>query len=145
MTILQPKYFLILLILVPIFPNPEVDLESQIASMDHFVPAFRVIDSKNGSNGFMLIDGKGESQNLSQQVTVTAGLFDIMSSNSYIDHPLCEECSESLLDLMDQQLKLTEEELNDYSNFLRKIENEDDFDNIEDLERELENVSLFCV
>ncbi|EEB16376.1 beclin, putative [Pediculus humanus corporis] len=108
--------------------------------MDHFVPAFRVIDSKNGSNGFMLIDGKGESQNLSQQVTVTAGLFDIMSSNSYIDHPLCEECSESLLDLMDQQLKLTEEELNDYSNFLRKIENEDDFDNIEDLERELENL-----
>lgn len=126
---------------MPVFTNPEVDLESQLSSLDHFVPAFRLIDSKNGSNGFMLVDSKGESETLSQQLAVTAGLFDIMSSNSYIDHPLCEECADTLLDLMDQQLRLTEEELNDYSNFLRKIENEDDFENIEDLERELENVS----
>lgn len=58
-----------------------------------------------------------------------------------MDHPLCEECTDTLLDLMDQQLRLTEEELNDYSNFLRRIENDDDFENYEGLEKELENVS----
>lgn len=126
---------------MPVFTNPEVDLESQLSSLDHFVPAFRLTDSKNGSNGFMLLDEKGESEQLSQQLAVTAGLFDLMSSNSYIDHPLCEECADSLLDLMDQQLRLTEDELNDYSSFLRKLENEDDFENIEDLERKLENVN----
>lgn len=125
------------------FTNPEVDLESQIASLDHYVPAFRLTDSKTGSNGFMLVDEKGESENLSHQLTVTAGLFDIMSSNSDVDHPLCEECTDALLDLMDQQLRLTEEELNDYSNFLKKIENEDDFENLESLEKELDSVSLF--
>lgn len=125
---------------LPVFTNPEVDLESQLASLDHYVPAFRLTDSKTGSNGFMLVDEKGESENLSHQLTVTAGLFDIMSSNSDIDHPLCEECTDALLDLMDQQLRLTEDELNDYSNFLKKIENEDDFENLEDLEKELDNL-----
>lgn len=129
------------LISVPIYTNPEVDLESQLASLDHYVPAFRLTDSKTGSNGFMLVDEKGESENLSHQLTVTAGLFDIMSSNSDVDHPLCEECTDALLDLMEQQLRLTEEELSDYSHFLRKIENDEDYENMEDLEKELENVS----
>ena len=53
---------------------------------------------------------------------MTADLFDIVSSNSEIDHPLCEECTDTLLELMDQQLRLTEDELNDYSQFLKRYE-----------------------
>lgn len=41
--------------LVPILSSPEVDLESQSASLDHIVPAFRLFESANGSNGFTLV------------------------------------------------------------------------------------------
>lgn len=47
----------------------------------------------------------------------------MLSSNSEVDHPLCEECTDSLLDLLDQQLRLTAEELNDYSSFLKRCNN----------------------
>jgi len=53
---------------------------------------------------------------------VTASLFDILSGNSQVDHPLCEECTDALLDLMDQQLKLTEDEWNDYNQFLERLQ-----------------------
>lgn len=51
---------------------------------------------------------------------MTADLFDIVSGNSEIDHPLCEECTDTMLDLMDHQLRLTEDEWNDYSKFLKR-------------------------
>lgn len=51
---------------------------------------------------------------------MTASLFDTLSSNSEIDHPLCEECTDMLIDLMDQQLKLMEDEWDDYKNFLER-------------------------
>ena len=57
--------------LVPIFSNPEVDLESQAASLDHIVPPFRLIESGNGSNGFTLVGGEpGETGSLSHHMKV---------------------------------------------------------------------------
>jgi beclin 1 len=127
---------------VPVFTNREPDFDSQVDSLDHYVPAFRWTDSKTGSNGFMLIDQKGDIDQvgLGNQLKKTAGLFDLLSSNSDVDHPLCEECCDCLLDSMDQQLKLTDEELNDYSNFLKKLESEKEDDSLEDLEKELNTV-----
>jgi hypothetical protein len=51
---------------------------------------------------------------------VTASLFDALSNNSEVDHPLCEECTDSILELMDHQLRLTEDEQKDYSIFLER-------------------------
>lgn len=51
---------------------------------------------------------------------VSASLFDALSNNSEVDHPLCEECTDSILELMDHQLRLTEDEQKDYSVFLEK-------------------------
>lgn len=48
-------YFVV--VSVPIFSNPDVDLESQAASLDHIVPAYRLTESGNGSNGFTLVSG----------------------------------------------------------------------------------------
>ena len=48
-------------------------------------------------------------------------MFDIMSGQSSIDHPLCEECTDTLLDQLDQQLKITEDELKDYKVFFNKL------------------------
>ena len=52
---------------------------------------------------------------------VTSRLFDIMSGQSDIDHPLCEECTDTLLDQLDQQLKISEDEIKDYREFLTKL------------------------
>lgn len=51
---------------------------------------------------------------------VRAELFDTLSENSNIDHPLCDECTDSLLELMDQELKITETECNEYNEYLKK-------------------------
>jgi hypothetical protein len=53
---------LLVLISVPICSSQDIDLESQANSLDHFVPAFKLVDSTNGSNGFCLL-GKDESSN----------------------------------------------------------------------------------
>ncbi|KAG8228117.1 hypothetical protein J437_LFUL000119 [Ladona fulva] len=106
---------------LPIYPAPDVDLESQATSLDHYIPPFRLTESGNAASGFMLIGDEGEAESLSHHVKVTAGLFDILSNTSDVDHPLCEECTDSLLDLMDQQLRLTEDEWNDYNEYLKSM------------------------
>ncbi|XP_063231199.1 beclin-1-like protein isoform X1 [Bacillus rossius redtenbacheri] len=125
---------------LPIHSTPEIDLESQAASLDNFVPAFRLTESGNGANGFMLVGDDGEQESLSHRMRVTASLFDILSNNSDIDHPLCDECTDTLLSLMDQQLKLTEDDLNDYSMFLKRLEAEDKDENLDLLEKELQDL-----
>ena len=65
-----------------------------------------------------------------------------MSAQSNIDHPLCEECTDTLLDLLDHQLKVTTDELNDYSKeFLDKVDSNKEEDT-ESLTKDLENLKL---
>ncbi|XP_075222072.1 beclin-1-like Atg6 isoform X2 [Lycorma delicatula] len=124
---------------LPIYSNPDVDLESQATSLDHLIPAFRWGESGNGTNDFTLVgSGNGDSGGtFSHRMKVTAGLFDIVSGNSEIDHPLCEECTDTMLDLMDHQLRLTEDEWNDYSKFLKRLENENADEGLDVLTNEL--------
>lgn len=64
-----------------------------------------------------------------------------MSGNSEVDHPLCEECTDSLLNQLDDQLHIAEEELHDYKHFLEEIgkcENNEDDD--AELDSELEKL-----
>ena len=51
-----------------------------------------------------------------------------MSGQSSIDHPLCEECTDTLLDQLDQQLKITEDELKDYKIFFNKLNDKPSLD-----------------
>lgn len=77
---------------------------------------------------------------LSQSLQMRAAIFDALSNNSEIDHPLCEECTDSLLELMDRQLKDAESEWNDYNYYLKRLEQTDDVPNLEKLERELDDL-----
>lgn len=63
-------------------------------------------------------------------------MFDILSSSTSADHPLCDECTDSLLMLMDQQLRLTESEWSDYNEYLKKLEAEEQRHGNEDVEME---------
>ncbi|XP_067007749.1 beclin-1-like protein [Anabrus simplex] len=125
---------------LPIHAAPEVDLESQAGSLDHYIPPFRLTESGNGANGFMLVGDEGETSSLSHHMRVQAGLFDILSGNTEVDHPLCEECTDTLLNLLDQQLTLTEEEWKEYSEFLKRLEQEDEEQGLEVLEKELDEL-----
>lgn len=129
-------------ITVPINAHNEIDLESQSASLDHFVRPFS-LDKDKGNHGFLLIsDGvEIESESLSHNLKVKAQLFDTLTSNSSVDHPLCDECTDNLLELMDQQLKLAESEWNDYNNYLKKLELTDDMPDIDQLEKELQDLT----
>ncbi|KAK3736111.1 hypothetical protein QZH41_013528 [Actinostola sp. cb2023] len=69
-------------------------------------------------------------------IQVTTKLFDVMSGQSDVDHPLCEECTDTLLDHLDEQLRITEDELKDYKEFLHKL-NEQHLAGDESLSNEL--------
>lgn len=125
---------------MPICANNDIEIDSRATSLDHFVPPFRLTDSTNGTNGFMLISDGKDSQMLSATLSARADLFDNLSSNSEIDHPLCDECTDTLLELMDQQLQIAENEWKDYNNYLQKLEKTDDSPNIELLEKELNDL-----
>lgn len=59
-----------------------------------------------------------------------------MSGQSEVDHPLCEECTDTLLDHLDEQLKITEDELKDYKVFFNKLNDKPALDT-EGLSKEL--------
>ncbi|KAF2881592.1 hypothetical protein ILUMI_24584 [Ignelater luminosus] len=125
---------------LPIHSNPDVDLESQSTSIDHFVPPCRLTDSVNGANGFMLISDTGEDEKMSNQMKVRAILFDTLSENSHIDHPVCDECADALLEMLEQQLKLTQNDYYDYCEYLKKLESDNQEPQLEALEKELEDL-----
>ncbi|XP_048416388.1 beclin-1 isoform X2 [Stegostoma tigrinum] len=122
-----------------------------------YIPPARMLSTES-ANSFTLLgeasDG-GTMENLSRRLKVTSDLFDIMSGQTDVDHPLCEECTDTLLDQLDQQLNVTENECQNYKNCLEILEqmNEEDEEQLlqelkalnsqEDfLIQELENVEM---
>ncbi|GAB6018451.1 Beclin-1 [Chamberlinius hualienensis] len=100
--------------------------------------------SENGHNGFMLIgeSPNKDTDNFSHAYKVMSRLFDVLSDQSDVDHPLCEECTDNLLDQMDDQLKMTEEELKDYSEFLERLKQSPAEDDILELDNELHRLRM---
>lgn len=128
-------------------------------------------DSTNG-NGFILIeessssltpsmpsmcgsnDYKNEStlsansHKFSKQTKMFSELFDILSDQSDVDHPLCEECADFVIDQMDHQLRLLEDECRDYGDYLQSIQSEDTVDQnetqleINELREKLQNLEM---
>lgn len=43
-----------------------------------------------------------------------------MSGNSKINHPLCDECTDTLMDMMEGELQQAEADYTDYSNYLKE-------------------------
>uniref|UniRef100_A0A8C7VFQ0 Beclin-1 n=1 Tax=Oncorhynchus mykiss TaxID=8022 RepID=A0A8C7VFQ0_ONCMY len=88
-----------------------------------YIPPARMMSTES-ANSFTLIgeasDG-GTMENLSRRLKVTSDLFDIMSGQTDVDHPLCEECTDTLLDHLDTQLNITENECQNYKNCLELL------------------------
>jgi len=92
-----------------------------------------------GNNGFTLLSApsgsdstNGSEQHLSKKMKMTAFLFDFINSKMEVDHPLCEECTDAILDAMDQQLKVVQDECRDYNEYLDRIAAENKCDSEEE-------------
>lgn len=102
----------------------------------------RYPSTEDDNNGFTLLGETDPASmgNLGHKPRVKAVLFDIMTGQSTVDHPLCEECTDTLLNQLDDQLKITEEECRDYRNFLEKLENNEDKEDDAALDDELQKL-----
>lgn len=58
---------------------------------------------------------------LSHRLKVANRVFDIMSSKSSIDHPMCQECTDMLLELLENQMSDVSRERDSYIEFLKKV------------------------
>ncbi|KAG0239734.1 hypothetical protein BGW41_007534 [Actinomortierella wolfii] len=72
-----------------------------------------------------------------------AKLFDLMSGKSDIDHPLCQECCDMLIEVLAKQLRDVSRERDCYIDFLRTVNsNVISSEEMEELEREIEQIQL---
>nr|CAG4636920.1 EOG090X048D [Ceriodaphnia reticulata]SVE72865.1 EOG090X048D [Ceriodaphnia reticulata] len=132
---------------LPAIRTPELDYASQTSSLDNFIPGHQ--DHLSTHQGFtfvshMIVGGNTNNiGHLSHYVRKSTRLFDLVSSTSDIDHPLCEDCSDSLLSLLEQQLSQAEEECQEYKYFLNKITKETEDENLSNLE--VLEKELFCL
>ncbi|XP_015786864.1 beclin-1 [Tetranychus urticae] len=99
-------------------------------------------EHQSASNSFLIIgDSMLETKShdlairemfdMGHDMRITSKLFDILSDKSIVDHPLCEDCADSLIDKMDQKLKTLEEECKVYRECLGKLEKKTKNDNPE--------------
>lgn len=121
--------------LVPIYNQSKKESDLISSSFDHFIP-----DAEK--HEFTVIENKvEETESLSHNLRMKAELFDALTSNSEINHPVCSDCSDYLLEMMEQQLKSIETEWNERNAYLTKLESNDEFPvSLEELEKEVESL-----
>ena len=64
-----------------------------------------------------------QQQPLSQQMELHTRLFEILSSRSDIDHPICNECTDLLLSGLQTRLSASAKERDAYITFLKELKN----------------------
>jgi beclin 1 len=79
----------------------------------------------------------------SARINKISSLCDLMSLNTNIDHPLCEECAEQLLNELDARCKIIEKEQSEYRNLLDQLNQQTiSSEELEGLENDLKTLEL---
>ncbi|KAL8742539.1 MAG: hypothetical protein Q9190_004992 [Brigantiaea leucoxantha] len=93
--------------------------DSQVVPPQSFVNGKETSNMKgNPKLGDTPSDSK---QSLSHQVEATTRLFEILSSRSDIDHPICTECTDLLLSSLQSRLSSATKERDAYISFLKTL------------------------
>ncbi|ORZ03492.1 autophagy protein Apg6-domain-containing protein [Syncephalastrum racemosum] len=88
-------------------------------------------------------DKQGRNNSLSHRLKVANRLFNIMSSKSSVDHPMCLECTDMLLENLEKQLEDASRERDCYIDFLKKVkDNRITQEEEEDLKRQVHELQL---
>lgn len=69
---------------------------------------------------------KQDSRSTLKQIQIASETFALLSSHTDVDHPLCNECPESILDSYDQQICQTEESQRHYKKMAARLNKEVD-------------------
>ncbi|KAK3083308.1 hypothetical protein FSP39_019108 [Pinctada imbricata] len=126
----------------PLIPQIEEDETINISSKEEEVQHEEKTEDE--CSDFLILGetNMASMDNLSHRVKVASALFDIMSGQAEVDHPLCEECTDNLLDQLDHQLKITEDECKDYRDFLEKLDTSSDEVEEATLDAELKQLQI---
>ncbi|KAI7818723.1 autophagy protein Apg6-domain-containing protein [Gamsiella multidivaricata] len=102
----------------------------------------RLKSSANGA-GDVMDSMHTDRTTKANRLRTTGKLFDLMSAKSDIDHPLCHECAEMLLDSLAKQLRDVSRERDCYIDFLRTVNSNVASDaEMEALENEIKQIQL---
>lgn len=100
--------------------------DSQVVPPQHTLEPYQESrknkDSKEVHNGASATCSDPK-QTLSHQIESTTRLFEILSSRSDIDHPICTECTELLLSQLQNRLAESTKERDAYIAFLKTLNN----------------------
>jgi beclin 1 len=96
--------------------------ESQVVPPS-VVKSLEDTNSKNTRKEDVVLDGAAhdEGKAMSQEMEKVARLFDILSARSDIDHPICVECTELLVDGLQRRLEAATRERDAYVGFLKQV------------------------
>lgn len=72
------KFIRFYLIIVPLQQQVVGELEPPSGSLEHLVPPFRLTESGNGTNGFMLVGDSGETESLSHHLKVCKTFYKVI-------------------------------------------------------------------
>lgn len=78
--------------------------------------------SNDKPDRFILLGHLDSVRTLNSIQKMTVDVFDILSGKNDIDHPLCEDCTDKLLETLDTQLTITESEIKEYKEHLKNGE-----------------------
>ncbi|XP_037072612.1 beclin-1-like protein [Pollicipes pollicipes] len=134
---------------LPIYPATEADLESVAASFDKYVPPPRWAESGQPSSGtdstgFTVLSDPGvmPAGHLSHKVKMAAKLFDMLSTSTEVDHPMCEECADLVTEGLELELAGVRQESALYRDFVQQLRREPPIDaDVDALDTELEQLA----
>jgi beclin 1 len=100
--------------------------DSQVVSPQHTTNGQEDVRPKKASkeaNATSRDTSSDQKQTLSHQIESTTRLFEVLSSHSDIDHPICAECTELLLSQIQNRLSASTKERDAYISFLKTLNN----------------------
>lgn len=89
-----------------------------------------LINESNGNEDSMV----NVSGLISTRLKTLSKVFDILSNNHNIDHPLCQDCSKLIIDNYKLKFDQTQKEKEYYTKFLKRIQHESEFIKQEEIE-----------
>ncbi|XP_030158442.1 beclin-2 [Lynx canadensis] len=94
--------------------------------------------SRDSSSNFILLGEFAPTSMLSNAQKTAGDIFDILTGERDVDHALCEDCTDKLLEELDTQLILTETENQNYKHWRKRIHDGE----LETLQEELAGLEL---
>nr|AWV66689.1 beclin1 isoform X1 [Brachionus koreanus] len=117
--------------------NLEPDFKKQIPPRNFYLcpTTINIVDSTSNNQSTINTD---QTVDWHSRISSITALFDMISSTTNIDHPLCEECADRVVNELDTQCIIADEEQKKYQALIKRLKSQmPDEEEIKNLEKEL--------